>query len=59
MRNFTLMILAAGYGKRMKDLTNKIPKPLLKVNNTTLLSNTIDLFDSVGCTRFIINTHYL
>ena len=59
MRNFTLMILAAGYGKRMENLTNNIPKPLLKINNTTLLSNTINFFYSLGCNKIIINTHYL
>ena len=59
MRNFTLMILAAGFGKRMENLTNKIPKPLLKINNTTMLSNTINFFDSLGCNKIVINTHHL
>ena len=59
MKNFTTMILAAGFGSRMKDLTEKIPKPLLKVQNTTLLSNTINFFENIGCNKFILNTHYL
>ena len=35
------MILAAGFGKRVHPLTLKCPKPLLKIGNETLLSNTI------------------
>ena len=59
MRNFTLMILAAGFGMRMESLTKNIPKPLLKINNSTLLTNTINFFENLGCKKFIINTHYL
>ena len=59
MRNFTLMILAAGFGTRMGSLTKNIPKPLLKINNSTLLNNTIIFFEKLGCNKFIINTHYL
>ena len=59
MRNFTLMILAAGFGKRMENLAKHIPKPLLKIKNSTLLTNTINFFEKLGCNKFIINTHYL
>ncbi|PPR46174.1 MAG: D-glycero-alpha-D-manno-heptose 1-phosphate guanylyltransferase [Alphaproteobacteria bacterium MarineAlpha5_Bin8] len=59
MINFSLMILAAGFGKRMKSLTENTPKPLLKVHNKTLLGNTIDFFEKLGCNHFVINTHYL
>ena len=44
MKNFNLMILAAGYGKRMQNLTNNTPKPLLKINNKELLAYNIDFF---------------
>ncbi len=53
------MILAAGYGKRMKNLTNSKPKPLLKINNKELLRHNIDFFMELGCKEIIINTHYL
>ena len=52
------MILAAGFGKRMLPLTDKIPKPLLKVNNISLLKNVIDFLFKIGCIKIIINTHY-
>ena len=59
MSNFNLMILAAGYGKRMENLTNKIPKPLLKINKKELLRHNIDFFINIGCKKIVINTHYL
>ena len=36
MNNFSLMILAAGYGRRMMHLTREVPKPLLKINDREL-----------------------
>ena len=59
MKNFSLMILAAGYGKRMKHLTKEVPKPLLKINNRELLSYNIEFFLNLGCNKIVINTHYL
>ena len=59
MTNFNLMILAAGYGTRMKELTKSIPKPLLKINNKELLFNNIEFFQDLGCKKILINTHYL
>ena len=59
MTSFNLMILAAGYGKRMNNLTHSIPKPLLKINNKELVRHNIDFFTNLGCERIIINTHYL
>ena len=59
MTGFNLMILAAGYGKRMNTLTHSIPKPLLKINNKELLRHNIDFFTNLGCKKIIINTHYL
>ena len=59
MKNFNLMILAAGYGSRMKQLTQFVPKPLLKINDRELLSYNIDFFKNLGCDKIVINTHYL
>ena len=59
MNNFTLMILCAGFGSRMLNLTRSTPKPLLKYKNKVLLKNTIDFFTNMGCDEILINTHYL
>ena len=53
------MILAAGFGKRIHPLTLKCPKPLLKINNETLLSNTLKFLKLFGIKQVIINVHYL
>ncbi len=53
------MILAAGLGKRMQPLTLKTPKPLLKINNISLLDRAIDLLVNHGVKEISINVHYL
>ena len=53
------MILAAGFGKRMQPLTLKTPKPLLEINNYTLLERAINLLISHGVQEISINVHYL
>ena len=52
------MILAAGFGKRLNPLTLNLPKPLLKIGNETLLSNTINFLDKYGIKEVVINVHY-
>ncbi len=59
MKNFTLMILCAGFGSRMLNLTRNTPKPLLRYKNKILLKNTIDFFTDIGCDEILVNTHYL
>ena len=53
------MILSAGYGKRLHPLTLKQPKPLLKIGNETLLSNTLKFLEQFGIQQVVINVHYL
>lgn len=59
MKINTALILCAGYGKRLNPLTLSEPKPLLKINETTLLENCINLIESLGIKKVIINTFYL
>ena len=53
------IVLAAGFGKRVLPLTNITPKPLLKINNVSLLENTLNFLKKFGVTNFAINTHHL
>lgn len=53
------MVLAAGFGKRMGELTRNTPKPLLKIGDTNCLEISIEALVKAGFKRIIINTHYL
>ena len=58
MKTKTVIILAAGYGKRLLPITKKIPKPLIKVYNKELLGHVIDIVLNIGIKNIVINTHY-
>ena len=49
------MILSAGFGKRMMPTTKIIPKPLIKIGQTTLLENSILILNKFGIKDIIIN----
>ncbi len=53
------MILAAGYGTRLKPMTDKTPKALIEVNGAPLLKIVIKKLLAAGVTEMIINTHHL
>ena len=53
------IILCAGFGKRLMPLTEKTPKPLLKINEISLLENTINLIKVLEIKSLKINTFYL
>ncbi len=59
MKINTALILCAGLGKRLRPLTDKTPKPLLKLNNITLLESCINLILKFGIKRIFLNTFYL
>ena len=53
------MILAAGLGKRLRPLTETIPKPLLKVGGKPLIQYHIERLASAGVRELVINTSWL
>ncbi|MFY0659673.1 MAG: nucleotidyltransferase family protein [Shimia sp.] len=53
-----VMLFAAGFGTRMRELTQKTPKPLLHVGGKTLLDRTLDLTKAVSPKRTVVNAHY-
>ena len=59
MKINTALILCAGFGKRLNPLTLETPKPLIELNNVTVLETCINLIESLGIENIIINTFYL
>lgn len=53
------MILAAGFGTRLKPLTDTVPKPLVKVNGKPMIEFVINRLVDFGIREIVINTHYL
>ena len=52
------MILAAGMGSRMKELTSDIPKPMLEVSGTSLIERHLNYLYQNNIKKVVINTYY-
>lgn len=52
------MILAAGFGTRLKPLTDNLPKAMVKHRGSPMILNVIRKLSSEGINKFIINTHH-
>lgn len=59
-RKFSLpvVIMAGGFGKRLKPLTNVIPKPLIPIGEKTMLEDIFERFSEHGCNSFYISVNY-
>ena len=59
MKIDTALILCAGFGKRLNPLTLKTPKPLLKINNKSLLEGCISMLIKLEIKKILLNTFHL
>ncbi|MCP5366644.1 MAG: nucleotidyltransferase family protein [Hyphomicrobiales bacterium] len=53
------MVMAAGFGRRMRPITNTLPKPLIEVAGRSLLDRAIDRLADAGVENVVVNTHHL
>ena len=53
------MVLAAGFGKRMRPLTETTPKPLINVAGRPIIDYVFDHLRKAEVTRAVVNVHYL
>jgi MurNAc alpha-1-phosphate uridylyltransferase len=55
----TAMVLAAGYGERMRPLTLTMPKPLVPLAGRALVDHVLDRLAQAGVKTAVVNVHYL
>lgn len=58
LKNIPVVIMAGGKGKRLMPHTNTIPKPLMPINNKSMIEHVIDRFKFFGSKLFIITINY-
>lgn len=58
-RPTTAMVLAAGLGKRMRPLTEHVPKPMVALGGRPLIDHVLERLAGAGITRAVVNVHYL
>ena len=53
-----IIILCGGQGKRLGNITNKIPKPLVKVGNLTIIEHKLNYYKKQGLENFVFCVGY-
>jgi len=53
-----VLLLAAGFGKRLRPLTETIPKPMVEVGGEKLIDRHLKQLKAAGFKRVFVNTHY-
>lgn len=56
--NLPVVIMAGGFGTRLKPLTNVLPKPLIPIGDKTMLEEIFDRFGKHGCNQYFISVNY-
>ncbi len=54
-----IMVFAAGFGTRMRPITDRVPKPLIRIAGKPLLDHALDLARDAGLSKIVVNAHHL
>lgn len=58
IKNIDVLILCGGKGRRLKKITGKTPKPMVRIGKRVFLDILIDYLRSFGFRRFILGVGY-
>ena len=60
LNHFSLpvVVMAGGFGTRLKPLTNVLPKPLIPIGDKTMIEEIMDRFNVHGCSNFYVSVNY-
>lgn len=56
--NLPVVVMAGGFGTRLKPLTNVLPKPLIPIGEKTMLEDIFERFYNHGCSTFYVSVNY-
>jgi dTDP-glucose pyrophosphorylase len=56
--SFPVVIMAGGRGSRLRPITNILPKPLIPLDERTILEHIMDRFLQIGCNQFLLSVNY-
>ena len=59
LKSVPVVIMAGGRGKRLSPLTDKVPKPMLKLGSKPIIEHNIDNLISFGIRNIYISVNYL
>ena len=55
---YDVVIMAGGFGKRLRPLTKNKPKPLIKVNGIPIIQRIISNIDNINVNKIYVTLHY-
>jgi dTDP-glucose pyrophosphorylase len=56
--NYDVVIMAGGFGKRLRPLTNNKPKPLIEINGIPIIYRIISKIDNINVNKIYVTLHY-